>query len=214
MASNKTTTSIGDRIKELREQRGFTQAELAGKLYISREKVNMWENGSRMIKGDDIAKLADTLDTTCDYILRGVSSENMSIHKATGLSENAIKKLKEFRHSRYGTIESDAVVIGGHKTIVLISLINDLIEADECRSLFTHIAGFLEYGGAFQTEDDKNIDTSGVDPKKARAYFRENDSEVVPKSNASEICLYLAGKKLKDIFRGVLEKEVNKNGKH
>lgn len=94
MESNKTTTPIGDRIRDLREQRSLTQAELAKKLFVSREKVNMWENGSRMIKGDDIASLADALNTTCDYILRGVASDHVDIHKATALSDAAINTLK------------------------------------------------------------------------------------------------------------------------
>lgn len=43
MGSNKKADTIGGRIKSLRESAKLTQEELAKQLYISREKVNMWE---------------------------------------------------------------------------------------------------------------------------------------------------------------------------
>lgn len=93
MQSNKPAT-IGGRIKELRERAGLAQRELAAKVQTSRETVNMWERGTRMIKGDDIAHIADALGTTCDYLLRGVSSSHIDIHKATALNDAAINTFK------------------------------------------------------------------------------------------------------------------------
>lgn len=93
MQGNKTDT-IGGRIKELRERAGLAQRELAGKVQTSRETVNMWENGARMIKGDDIARLADALGTTCDFLLRGVSSDQLDINSVTALNGKAIATLK------------------------------------------------------------------------------------------------------------------------
>lgn len=85
---------IGKRIAELRKKTGLTQEELAKCLAVKRETVNQWENGVRQIKGPDIADLADALDTTCDYILRGIAAENVDIHRAIGLSDDSIKILK------------------------------------------------------------------------------------------------------------------------
>lgn len=85
--------TIGGRIAALRKTLGLKQADLAGKLIVSRELVNLWESNRRQIKGDDIARLADALGTTCDYILRGVSTQNLDIHAATGLSEKAINRI-------------------------------------------------------------------------------------------------------------------------
>ena len=72
MDSNKMT--IGERIKQRRESLGLTQRELSERLFVKRETINQWESGTRQIKGDDIARLADTLETTCDYILRRATS--------------------------------------------------------------------------------------------------------------------------------------------
>ncbi len=95
MSSNTNGVSeIGKRIAELRKGMDLTQEELAKRISVKRETVNQWENGVRQIKGPDIAALADTLDTTCDYILRGISAENVDIHQAIGLSDDAIEILK------------------------------------------------------------------------------------------------------------------------
>lgn len=96
MESYKT---IGERIAALRKQANLTQKELAQRLTISRELVNFWENDLRMIKGDDIVRLADALDTTCDYLLRGVSTVNLSVYKDTGLNDDAINFLREAKDS-------------------------------------------------------------------------------------------------------------------
>lgn len=63
-------------------------------IHQRREVVSYWENGSRDIKSGDIVLLADVLDTTCDYILRGIQSENIDIYRATGLSDGAISFLQ------------------------------------------------------------------------------------------------------------------------
>lgn len=83
--------AIGKRIALLRQQKGLTQTELGNMIHQRREIVSYWENGSRDIKSGDIILLADALDTTCDYILRGIQSENIDIYKATGLCDEAIK---------------------------------------------------------------------------------------------------------------------------
>lgn len=100
MESNKNT--IGGRIAALRKVAGLKQRELAEKIHVSRELVNMWENDSRQIKGDDISALADALGTTCDYLLRGVSAQNVDISKETGLTEGSINHLKRLTRIRWG----------------------------------------------------------------------------------------------------------------
>ena len=92
MNSNKMT--IGERIKQRRESLGLTQRELSERLFVKRETINQWESGTRQIKGDDIARLADTLETTCDYILRGVETEQLHLFKDLGLTGQAVKRLK------------------------------------------------------------------------------------------------------------------------
>ena len=87
--------SIGSRVAERRNEMGLKQRELADMLSVKRETVNQWENGIRQIKGEDIARLADALETTTDYILRGIKPENLDIARETGLSDKAIEVLRK-----------------------------------------------------------------------------------------------------------------------
>lgn len=98
--SNKGVSNIeeiGTRIKLLREKKNFTQADVAKKLNVRRETVAQWETGTRDLKTDYTVKLADIFDTTCDYLLRGIQSQNVDINKQTGLSDASIANLAELK---------------------------------------------------------------------------------------------------------------------
>ncbi len=97
--SNENMLSIGSRIAKLRMERGLSQKQLADELEkiglkVRRETVTQWENGTRDLKTEYTIKLADFFGVTCDYILRGIESENVSISKVTGLTNESINKLK------------------------------------------------------------------------------------------------------------------------
>lgn len=85
---------IGERIAHLRKVKGISQADLAKAMYVKREVVTHWEKGDRDLKTEYTIKLADYFGVTCDYLLRGIPSENLDIAKATGLNNDSIEKLK------------------------------------------------------------------------------------------------------------------------
>lgn len=60
---------FGENIKKAREEKGFTQQTLADKLYVSRQAVSRWENGSRYPDLLTAKSLAVALDTTLDKLL-------------------------------------------------------------------------------------------------------------------------------------------------
>lgn len=69
--------NIGDRVKALREKKGFTQSELAEKLgYKSKTSVAHIENG-REIPRAMIVKLSDILETSPAYLM-GWEEESVS----------------------------------------------------------------------------------------------------------------------------------------
>ena len=95
MAKNKSVlSSMGTRIQNLRTEASMTQSDLSDELNVSRETINHWERDSREIKATQILKLAELFNVTCDYILNGVSTENVETHKVTGLWDDAIDQLK------------------------------------------------------------------------------------------------------------------------
>lgn len=87
-------STIGNRIRELREEKKLTQEQFAHEFHVSRETVSLWERGERDIKTDVTVKMADFFGVTCDYILRGIESDHVDIHRATGLSDKAISMLE------------------------------------------------------------------------------------------------------------------------
>lgn len=66
---------LGERIKELRKNKGILQKELADRLSVGKSTVAMWETNKREPDAETIAKIADALGVTTDMLLRenGVS---------------------------------------------------------------------------------------------------------------------------------------------
>ena len=60
---------IGEKLKTLREEKGWSQADLAKKLDISRMTINYYEAGKRTPDVDVAAKAADLFNVSCDYLL-------------------------------------------------------------------------------------------------------------------------------------------------
>ena len=59
------------RLKELRNQRGYTQVGLSRTLGVSQQAVGKWETGRCTPDPQMLTRLAATLDTTVDYLLGG-----------------------------------------------------------------------------------------------------------------------------------------------
>ena len=81
-----------ERIKVLREARGWTQAELARRLSITRNGVNSWEQGLSMPSPACLVDLAKLFSVSTDYLL-GV--ERLETVKVTGLNEEDIALLAQ-----------------------------------------------------------------------------------------------------------------------
>ena len=60
---------IGDTIRSLREQAGYSQAELAMKLGVTRSSVNAWESGLSAPTAVYIIELSKLFHVPSDYIL-------------------------------------------------------------------------------------------------------------------------------------------------
>lgn len=80
---------IAERIKELRQARGWTQADLARRLSITRNGVNSWEQGLSPASLVDLARL---FSVSTDYLL-GVKPLNTV--NVTGLDERDVAILAE-----------------------------------------------------------------------------------------------------------------------
>ncbi len=60
---------INERIKELRENAGYSQSQLSKKLDVSRSAVNAWEMGFSVPTTQYIVAMAKLFHVSSDYIL-------------------------------------------------------------------------------------------------------------------------------------------------
>ena len=61
--------NIAERIKELREEAGLNQTQLAAQIGVSRKAVGFWEKGINEPKATYIYRLAVFFDVSADYLL-------------------------------------------------------------------------------------------------------------------------------------------------
>lgn len=83
---------IADKIKMLREKKGFTQTELAKKLGITRSGVNAWEMGISVPSTQYIVELALLFKVSTDYLLDIPQNKSVSVE---GLSDREIASVLE-----------------------------------------------------------------------------------------------------------------------
>ena len=65
----------GQRLKELREKRGYTQEELARILNTSRSRIGMYEQGKRQPDFEMQEAIADLFNVSIDYLFGRTESD-------------------------------------------------------------------------------------------------------------------------------------------
>ena len=86
----KESVMICDRITQLREQAGYSQAQLAKKLDVTRSSVNAWEMGISMPTTQYVVALAKLFHVSADYLLDLQSSSSIVLD---GYSQEEIELL-------------------------------------------------------------------------------------------------------------------------
>ena len=77
-----------DRIKQLREEKGYTQSELARQLGITRSSVNAWEMGVSVPSTQYVVELAAIFKVSTDYLLGVDTTATIEI---SGLTDTDIQ---------------------------------------------------------------------------------------------------------------------------
>lgn len=60
---------LGERVYELRVQRGMSQVELAHLLNKSKQSISNWENNNILPSIDMLIQLSQIFQVSCDYLL-------------------------------------------------------------------------------------------------------------------------------------------------
>ncbi len=116
----KEKEGIGARVERLRMEKGWTQEELADRMFVRREALKNKELGLRPFTLDEAIKLSTIFNVTIDYLVTGISTENVSIHEKTGLDDNAISELDAFN------MISDDKMPGINKALSYIEVLDSL----------------------------------------------------------------------------------------
>ena len=72
MPGQRKRLALGDRIRIAREARGITQKALARRLDVEQGHVWKWEHGVRTPRMLRLIIIADMLDVSLDYLIRGI----------------------------------------------------------------------------------------------------------------------------------------------
>ncbi len=91
-------TDLGKRILDLRKRKNLSQTDLANAVGISYAQIGRYETKKTQPPAEVIKKIADTLDTTVDYLINGDTGEKaMSALKDTELLQQfkAVEQMNE-----------------------------------------------------------------------------------------------------------------------
>jgi transcriptional regulator with XRE-family HTH domain len=72
--------ALGQRIKQLRKQKGWTQEALANRIDASHAQLNKSESGQNTPPIDRLILLAEVLDTSVDHLIGGHHNTKPPIH--------------------------------------------------------------------------------------------------------------------------------------
>lgn len=93
----------GDRLRGLRERRGWTQEELANEIGYTNKQVSRWESGSSDISTDALVKLSKLFGVTSDWLLGLVDDPNQR-YQESELSPIERKIVDAFRSGRLAKV--------------------------------------------------------------------------------------------------------------
>lgn len=79
---------LGDKIKNLREERGIPAQELASHLGVSPSTLSNWESNRRGIDIDNIVKIARYFHVSTDFLLGNYNEIDMVMERYSRLSKN------------------------------------------------------------------------------------------------------------------------------
>ena len=74
--------NIGERIYNLRKEKGLSQEQLANKLDVSRQSISKWELGESNPELVNIVELAKVFDVSTDYLLQNKTNDYVSSDKS------------------------------------------------------------------------------------------------------------------------------------
>ena len=118
---------LGDNIKNLRKQKGFTQEELAIRLHVVRQTVSKWEKGLSVPDAEMLQRLADILEVDVKQLLGARSdweqNSNEVVEQLARINEQLA--IKNRRSRRIWKIAG--IILIGWVVLYILSIAGDMI---------------------------------------------------------------------------------------
>lgn len=96
---------VGERLRELREEKGLSQETLAGKIKIEAKTYGKYEQGKNQLPSSIVVKLAEFYNVSTDYILLGIKprpiekladlQEKVPVNKQEKVFDSIVKMIEE-----------------------------------------------------------------------------------------------------------------------
>jgi transcriptional regulator with XRE-family HTH domain len=106
--------SIGDRIKEIREERRLTQDQLAEKSGVSKGFLSDIENSKRNPSSEYVLKIANALGASLDYLLRGEEQPAGVRNEPVVIPQALAKAAEQLNLSYAETVE----LLEAHRSVI------------------------------------------------------------------------------------------------
>lgn len=81
--------TIGERIAKVRKELNLNQRELCKMADITEVSLSRYENGSRMPKAEVLARLAEVLNVSTDYLIGITDEKNTELQALNNMSKDA-----------------------------------------------------------------------------------------------------------------------------
>lgn len=100
----------GNRLRLIRELKGFTQAELSQRLNLGEKEIWRYENGKSKPSADTLAQIASELQVSADYLL-GLTDDLMPNLKQSDLLQREREVVAAMRTGQQ--LEAIKAIVGG-----------------------------------------------------------------------------------------------------
>lgn len=103
---------FGEKLQELRKQKGLSQETLAQELSVSRQSVSKWENNETYPEMDKMIKISDLFQVSLDYLIKENDEEvKQEETKKYFMSSNRIEEYIQFKNQFINKISFSVMFI-------------------------------------------------------------------------------------------------------
>ena len=197
--------TIGDKIKELRLKNKLTQAQLAEKLFVSRQAITNYERNANRPDVEILKKLADIFDVNVEYFLDDVDKDDSLTEMEENneediiINENTSKKKKSI--IKKIIIITSSIITLIISTFVIVSICIFVEERNIKKNMVFDCGWYIEFNSdyIYSIEELEQSDIPYFIKKynKEGSYLGSSSSDMHPGPNMyfskeyDYICIYL-----------------------